>query len=804
MMNVDMRVNGVMKESVIREEISAIYRALMPIDDRFPFVASILLCHKKNLVEYGVDSMSMLYCAIDKASSESKNGSDGRLGFQYAAEFLNNKAVIDINSHASALANVFSSFWKFLDELKPNKSEYLQIFDIAYSIEVESIHNGECDIPNDVVTLASQLIQGEVHSVYDPFAKTMKFVDAFPNTVFFVGNEINQRLWRLGHIRLAIAERYATIDMSHFEPLSGQRYDAIVSLPPFTSSVQTRNGEKGAVETLMLSHFEDNTTANGQMFLICTPSLLYSTQFKNLRKDLILKNYIDTIVLLPSRLLTHTGISTVALYLNKNKANNTTIRIIDSRNMVVKGVRSQRLDLDNILSAISDSENPNSLIIDSDSLDEYYTLDYDVIKSERDRQDNAVYPRVLLRDIIGVTPKSHLREGEMKKTVQIKDLSFDPFSAVCSPCEAIIERPQDYYVISEPSILVAAVGSMRTGFVDAAEDNLICIHRNVIALSVVNNYNIDLDYLRYEISKLTYLFTGAAYQRLYINSLLNAKIEVPGDINVQKSIYTEAKRTFLQEKAVANGLAELLDEKKNEYMNEVRMRKHDMRPYIRNMRSNYNMMVQFVKEHSSMPDFEEKMQERLARLLDNINNLSTMLENLSSDESFGTPENIDIKDFLNGIVARYGSDDRFSISLKIDDASFERDGIDEEKYMESFFNVSIARIDLERMVENIVSNAIKHGFTEVGKKYNLSIVLGFDSDTKMFYIDFVNDGTPMPKGMDRVAYGLLGEKAGANAGSGQGGHIVKRITEHYKGDYDVMCDGCVTTIKILLPMYQFA
>ena len=76
----------------------------------------------------------------------------------------------------------------------------------------------------------------------------------------------------------------------------------------------------------------------------------------------------------------------------------------------------------------------------------------------------------------------------------------------------------------------------------------------------------------------------------------------------------------------------------------------------------------------------------------------------------------------------------------------------------------------------------------------------------MFQIDFVNNGNPLPKGLDKLRYGLKGEKAGVTAGTGEGGYIVRSITEHYGGDYDIFSETSgnvsLTTVRVFLPIYR--
>ena len=142
---------------------------------------------------------------------------------------------------------------------------------------------------------------------------------------------------------------------------------------------------------------------------------------------------------------------------------------------------------------------------------------------------------------------------------------------------------------------------------------------------------------------------------------MNKKIEVPGGINVQKSIYTEAKRTFLQEKAVANGLAELLDEKKNEYMNEVRMRKHDMKPHMRNVRSLAESILDYLGKKDSLDEVDEKIESKVYRLKYEINKLTELLDCLSDEEKFAKPEDLNLDQFFSDLEKSF----TFTLNLAV-------------------------------------------------------------------------------------------------------------------------------------------
>ena len=49
----------------------------------------------------------------------------------------------------------------------------------------------------------------------------------------------------------------------------------------------------------------------------------------------------------------------------------------------------------------------------------------------------------------------------------------------------------------------------------------------------------------------------------------------------------------------------------------------------------------------------------------------------------------------------------------------------------------------------------------------------------------MNNGKPLPEGIDKERYGMNGVKSKSSSGFGTGGFVVKSITEHYGGDYDI-------------------
>lgn len=309
-----------------------------------------------------------------------------------------------------------------------------------------------------------------------------------------------------------------------------------------------------------------------------------------------------------------------------------------------------------------------------------------------------------------------------------------------------------------------------------------------------------------------------AYQEFGLYRHLS-KILVPMD---KRIIYDEILRMEIEE-SIATKVKDRFVAMKTEYVNEVRMRKHDMRPHMRQLNSASNLMQHYVDNMDLSEDMKEKLNKQISCFRDALHHLSDIIEHLSDEEKFGEPEIILLNEYFEKLVAEsnnngykveytldkervypYLSDkinlffDHIRSSIKAKDEEYKKG----EWIMNTTWGyANIAPLDFDRLVQNIIENACRHGFTDSSRKdYKITINLGVDEKRDMYQIDFSNNGTPLPEGMNKARYGIKGEKAGLRSGTGYGGYIVKSIANHYGGDYDVLCENGKTTIRIYLPI----
>lgn len=291
----------------------------------------------------------------------------------------------------------------------------------------------------------------------------------------------------------------------------------------------------------------------------------------------------------------------------------------------------------------------------------------------------------------------------------------------------------------------------------------------------------------------------------------------------KRTVLDEIERLYKEQEAY-KAQEEELAVMKTDYITEVRMRKHDMRPHLRQLASSEKLMMHYIDNTKDMESLKKNIRHELERSHTALTGLSNIVDHLSDEEKYGTPELLNIDNLLAAIEIEHDDSAGFAIEYDCDKETFRKQGflipnISEEwqiakdkgldivKFIQAKSKeeiplfINIAPVDFQRIVENIIENARKHGFTDTKRTdYYIGIDLTMDSKRDMYQIDFSNNGNPLPEGMDKNRFGVRGEKAGLTGESGNGGYIIKSIVSHYGGDYDIFTEKGITTIRIFLPI----
>lgn len=275
---------------------------------------------------------------------------------------------------------------------------------------------------------------------------------------------------------------------------------------------------------------------------------------------------------------------------------------------------------------------------------------------------------------------------------------------------------------------------------------------------------------------------------------------------------------------MADSIEKKISVLKADYINEVRMRKHDMSPHLLQMKSADRLMRHYIDTTTDIVELKKHLLAQVDYADKALTGISEIVEHLSDEEKFGKAEMVNIDKFLEDVELNHDDNEGFVIEYDCNRESFNKIGLaipnmieEREKAEKQGVNfmefvrkqakeklplyAEIAPIDFQRLVTNIIENARRHAFTDSSREdYYIGIGLSLDNKIDMYQIDFSNNGNPLPEGMTKERYGIRGEKVGATAGTGSGGYIVKSIVNHYGGDYDVFTKDGITTIRIYLPI----
>lgn len=255
---------------------------------------------------------------------------------------------------------------------------------------------GEFYTPHEVSLLMSEIISEHLKDrsdiqIYDPTSgsgsllinigkSASKYIKG-ENKIKYYAQELKQNTYNLTRMNLVmrgilpenivtrngdtLAEDWPFFDENHaYTPLF---VDAVVSNPPYSQNwdptdmdVDPRFKEyglapKGKADYAFLLHDLYHLKGNGIMTIVLPHGVLFrGGDEREIRKNLVEKNNIDTIIGLPANIFFGTGIPTIIMILRKQKEN-TDIQIIDASKGFVKEGKNNKLracDIKKIVDAV--------------------------------------------------------------------------------------------------------------------------------------------------------------------------------------------------------------------------------------------------------------------------------------------------------------------------------------------------------------------------------------------------------------------------------------------------------------------
>jgi Type I restriction-modification system methyltransferase subunit len=660
--------------------------------------------------------------------------------------------------------------------------------------------------------------------VYNPFAGLASYGIYFGKNHHYVAQEINKHTWALGKIRLLLNDAYVydykLEDSIHNWNSLNQKYDLLVSSPPFGHwtnkylySESNTLPASSCEEFFIINGINSCLRPQGKLIGIFSEGLLFGSKNSQrfLRKELIEAGIVEMVISLPVNIMYNTAIKTSIVILNKQKTNEY-VKIVDGSQFIRKEGKRNILQEEELFQAIiSDDKQFVRFVSFSDIKNNSYNLSVSRYFIEKVKSKSG-YPVVSIGELVTLSnSKSHSNGGGY--LISVSDLSDNAFDYELDPSEVNFRTNIANQKKADSDVLLVASRHklFKPTFCKASPENPIYYTPNIIAFKV-NTDVIDIAYLVYQLNseyvqkQKKALSVGSVLSMISIKDLRNIQIILP-PLEEQKAIVQGAKESYQIASAKELGLEELIEKMKTEYIDEMRIKKHNLAQYINSLQSSVSALIKFIKKHNGAISEEQlisihrniTVDQHLQDMLNTTKEIGTFVNNLTNDLEFKNATNINLNDFIQLYIDSYPQD-KFELKYYFDKESF----IDNNKSFAPI--IKISEPNLEEVFNKIVENAENHGFVDTTKKnYIISILLSFDINKNMLRIDIANNGKPMSLGMNKFRYTLKNEKAGITGNEGLGGFRINQIIGHFGGELNLNMneqDEFPVTITLYLPLIK--
>ena len=695
----------------------------------------------------------------------------------------------------------------------------------------------------------------EREEVYLPFAGLSDFAVTKPNQKF-VGEELDQFVWALGEVRNFFYNTNASIACDNGMGKS-TKHKNIIAVPPF--------GLRGemSIENIIKTLF-DRLEVGGTM-LICVPTgfLFNQGQTNTLRRMLIEKHALRQVCLFPSNLLKNTSIPFAMLTID----NWGDSKYYDYEgNICDRTKESYNVRFVDYTSFVRDNRKYGKLYkLDIEAIhDAEITSGVKILMNEKQPSCFSIYvnsTELLSSKVICLNPKFNLVNNELVETLQpneklvplhdvvaMYNSEEDAFAAY-DACKRIanariinisdlsnnilkwksdflnleIDDISDgaYRVLDRGNLLlVSEIGKeLKPTIFKITGGNQFVAGKYILPLAVKKKDIVSLEYLQCQFSQEYFIKQVDAIRYLdngmptftYAN-LLQCKIKVVGlNEHPYKAHQMQAEEVHRIREQVSQNLLEQLDAENkalrdtqhNDYVILMRARKHAMGQVLNAIDPGLDLILNKIQQCPLSCDTIVSKKSgttalyQLEKLRKQLDILISMTNNLTDEHQYGTPEVVSVNDFiLNYVVSSLYENFKFETDLLTNDG-----GVTQHN-----FNIDIAPSDLTKVLNNIITNANVHGFTQNDCDYIIRILteetqLGQKDAVK---ITIVNNGNPLPKGFDEER--VFAIEQSSSGSSGLGGWEIKKIIEYYGGEVHIEnnsgedTDGFTVAYIITLPL----
>lgn len=669
------------------------------------------------------------------------------------------------------------------------------------------------EIVNLVSSIASSL---EPHAIYDPFAGVCSFaVTPQLKQIPFTGQDFNRDMEVLSMVRLEASGR-SNFRFWYFNSFSTlkdiESHDTLVSEPPFNMRLPRdfRDMCPSLTSDEYIFRVFINTPSLQKAVFILPSTICHSNKFEMLRRELIERNYVTSIISLPEKIIPYTGIRTCVYVLDKGRVDDT-IRFIDAKDMFKASGRLNILDWEQVFNVYRQGSSHPRVCRDVPRADidkeggklspSFYTLD--------DTLDVPEGSVVVSLDTLIAAERLSLTNKKSGKVLSGGDFQSSRIGKIIKPSniENIEFGEGNYFEITGDSIVFPAQRPELACFLEKGEEPIFSKSR-MLSCYTVKSENV---YPMYLIGELSKPYFRKQLERFSIGSVMRfntetvtrdflaCKIVLP-TLEIQREIYIKEQMDALRAEGIT--VDTIAEERVNNIMLNQRQKKHavsqvlaDMLPALGRVLDCVNSGENISKDTVVSRRSGRTLGEYLQVIYNDADRVSRMVDKFTTLEKYGIAEDIPvcttIEEYCHAKI-----DDTFKtqvVGIETDDG----EGID--------VFVHMWRDAFVQMLDNLFDNAKKYGFVDSDtKNYIIRVQVNLietEAHVPSVEIIVANNGEPVSKSiaLDKLFVWGVGK------GSGIGCNQVKEIAEHYDGsvsykEYPDDAEGFCSEFKIVLPI----
>ena len=686
------------------------------------------------------------------------------------------------------------------------------------------------------------LIGSNVKRVYNPFAGTGYLANILSNSeIEYIGEETDDISASIAKLRLLSNDVNGYILNHYTQHMITYDADLIVSAPQYSSVIGPARSypcwpeNNSPEEFIMIS--ELNRSSNDHItftirkcVLTNTPGIIIAPDiinfksgvYRNFRKYLVDNDCVDMVISIKPSFFTYTSIPYAIYVINNDHNHKGSIRFVNINNLEI----DYCLFLDSLSNNEFKDNNRTKLVTIQEVVDNDYSFAPEAyVTPELDVLDKSLLKRISELGSFNTPKTSHPQLGLLiPSSISAKENKARVFTVndceVQSLDEKRVVKIERECVMISPSFRSAVCINPAGNVIYAEYRGQFFFEPNIdIILPQYFALQLTEEYVKQQLGERPIQTAGQSFARSIFRRIM---ISVPS-LEEQQKIVDDYCLKLIGELGME--VSSLKTQRFNEYERNMHLRKHALKQVMNEVLPAARRIANFIT--SQQGNFSKKsiiaersqstLESYVVKLFSNVEKVNSLISALTEETRFNEPQIIEIDTFIANYLRSKLADNYeltyFGHNELLDDVAPDISeepliGVTEQGdpvfVLPSPITVYIAPDSLTTVLDNIIANAVKHGFTNPERK-DYAIRIEFRNavidDRDMVEFIVANNGEKLPAGMSADRMFTWGMGSGTGLGSWQ----TKNIIEHFGGSiefiqYEDKADGFNVEYRFTLPM----